>query len=80
MKTIFLDKIHIGDSIRKVLAEKEKSVSWLAQNIPCDRSNLYRMLRKQNLDLYTLRRVSKLLEYNFLEDCSKALLEDDECI
>ena len=23
MKTIFLDKIHIGDSIRKVLAEKD---------------------------------------------------------
>lgn len=80
MKTIFLDKIHIGDSIRKVLAEKDKSVSWLAQNIPCDRSNLYRMLRKQNFDLYTLLRISKLLEYNFLDDCSKSIQEDDECI
>jgi len=72
MKTI-LDKLHIGDSIRKVLAEKEKSVSWLAQNIPCDRSNLYRMLKKQNFDLYTLCRISILLEYNFLKECSLAL-------
>lgn len=75
MKTI-LDKLHIGDSIRKVLAEKEKSVSWLAQNIPCDRSNLYRMLKKQNFDLYTICRISILLEYNFLEKCSAAIMDE----
>ena len=67
MKVTLIDKLHIGDSIRKVLAEKEKSVSWLAQNIPCDRSNLYRMLKKQNF------RISILLEYNFLKECSLAL-------
>ncbi len=76
MNVTVLDKINIADSIRQVLAENNISISWLAQNIPCDRSSLYRMLKRQNFDLYTLCRISILLEYNFLEKCSSAIMEE----
>ncbi len=37
----------IGDEIRKVLARKHLSGAWLAVRIGCDRTNIYKILRKK---------------------------------
>ena len=38
----------IGDEIRKVLARKHLSGAWLAVRIGCDRTNIYKILRKKS--------------------------------
>ncbi len=39
--------------------------------IPCDKSNAYKILKRNNIDLLLLIRISEVLNHNFLEDCAK---------
>lgn len=59
------NKIHIGNLIRKELEEKERSVSWLAQKVHCDRSNLCKLLKKDYIDTNLLLRISIVLNFDF---------------
>ena len=48
-------------------------MTWFANAIHYDRSNVYKMLKHETIDLVLLMRISELLNYDFLHDCSKAL-------
>ena len=48
-------------------------MAWFANAIHCDRSNAYKMLKHETIDLVLLMKISELLYYDFLHDCSKAL-------
>jgi len=71
-------KIDIGVLINQKLKEKERSVAWLAKKIPCDRSNLYRMLQKPNISDHLLWRISKILEYDFFKHYSTDLQKNNK--
>lgn len=58
-------KIHIGKLIREQLRIQGRSVTWLAKQIPCDRSNLYKIFEKQSVDMDLLFRMSSCLDYDF---------------
>lgn len=62
--------IHIGYLIQQELQRQEHTVSWLARKLSCDRSNVYRIFQKDNIDCVLL--LSKALNYNFFK-----LLSDD---
>ena len=72
MNTVF----NIGEIVKQKLEEKERSISWLAKKIPCDRSNLYKMLQKFHIPSNTLRRISKILDYDFFKYYSEDLQRD----
>jgi hypothetical protein len=59
------NELDIGKLILQKLKEKERSIAWLAKKIPCDRSNLYKMLRNPHIPFDRLSRISKILDYNF---------------
>jgi hypothetical protein len=67
--------IHIGQEIESELRKQERSVTWLAKNINCDRSNIYRIFRKQDIDTNLLLRISQALNRNFFslycDNCDK---------
>ena len=67
--------LHIGEMIRAELERQERKVSWLARKINCDRSNTYKMLHRDSMDLKLLIKISKILNHNFLEDCTQFLNE-----
>ena len=67
--------IHIGAIIKDKLAQERRSVSWFADQMNCDRSNMYKLLSRAHLDSNFILRASKILEYNFFKDIS-ALLEE----
>ena len=49
---------HIGQIIEKELHRQERSVTWFARRLYCDRTNVYNIFRRQSLDI---------LEYNFFQ-------------
>lgn len=66
-------KVHIGNMIRRKLKEQGRSVTWFASAIHSDRSNTYKMLKRESIDLALLMHISELLHYDFLYECSQLL-------
>ena len=62
--------MHIGKRIKEVLREQGHNVSWLAARIPCERSNVYNIFRRCNIDAGLLYSISLVMEYNFFADLS----------
>jgi len=60
------EKIHIGELILQKLKEKERSIAWLAKKICCDRSNLYKRLKKDDINMKLLSRISSILDFDVL--------------
>jgi predicted transcriptional regulator len=73
-------KLDIGKLVLQKLKEKERSIAWLAKKIPCDRSNLYKMLQKLHIPNNMLWRISKILDYDFFKHYSTDLQEDNKNI
>ena len=63
--------IHIGELIRQRLCEIERTPTWLARKINCDRTNIYKIFQRASIDTELLSRISKALEYNFFVDLSE---------
>lgn len=68
-----MQKIHIGNMIRAQLKAQGRTMTWFADAIHSDRSNTYKMLKRDSIDLALLMSISELLHYDFLHDCSQAL-------
>lgn len=65
----------IGELIKEELDRQERSVSWLARKLACDRSNVYRIFQKDSIDTSVLKRVSIILNHDFFVDLSDELKE-----
>lgn len=63
--------IHIGETIRKRLLALQRPPSWLAKQINCDRTNIYKIFRRSSIDTSLLLRISVVLEYDFFSNLSK---------
>ncbi len=61
--------VHIGQLIKSELKRQGRTVSWLAEKIFCEKSNIYKMFRRKSIDLEQLMRISEALNHNFLKDC-----------
>ena len=59
--------IHIGKLIEKELRRQERSVSWFARKLYCDRSNVYDIFRRENIDADLLLLISMILNHNFFQ-------------
>ena len=66
--------ISIGAMIEHELRRQERSVSWLARHLACDRRNIYRIFQKDNIDTELLVRISKILKHDFFIDISEIAL------
>ena len=57
--------IHIGSLIEQELRRQERSVSWFARKLHCDRTNIYKIFKKQSIDTQLLEKISNILQHNF---------------
>ena len=64
-----------GDLIKEELEKQERSISWFARKLSCDRSNVYRLFQKESIDTTLLFRVSLLLKRDFFSYLSERLKE-----
>lgn len=63
----------IGSIIREELERQERSVTWFARKIGCDRSNVYRLFQKHSVDTALLSRISVVLGRDFFVELSENL-------
>lgn len=68
----------IGILIRSELLKQERSVTWFARKLSCDRSNVYRLFQKHSIDTALLQRISVILSHNFFNDLSENLSMPDD--
>lgn len=59
--------IHIGRLIHQVLSQQRYTASWLAKRLYCDRTNIYKIFHKSNIDCELLLKISEALSHNFFE-------------
>ncbi|MBQ7550724.1 MAG: hypothetical protein IJT04_04245 [Bacteroidales bacterium] len=70
-----LGNLHIGNMIRRELDSQGRKMEWFAAKLNCDRSNAYKILKRPNMDVALLIRISEILGHDFLEDCSRYLCQ-----
>ena len=68
----------VGNLIKQELERQERSISWLARKLSCDRTKVYRLLQKNSIDTYDLERISLLLSHDFFADLFEALNIDKD--
>lgn len=71
---LFLLMVNIGQEIHDELLRQERTVSWLARKLGCNRAGVYRMMEKNSIDTAVLLHVSMALKRNFFS----LLLEDTQ--
>ena len=60
--------LHAGQLIERILHEQGRTVTWFARQLCCTRPNIYKIFRKENIDLQLLWRISRILHHNFFRD------------
>ena len=60
--------IHIGSLIEQELRRQERSVTWLAAELHCDRTNVYKVFKRKSIDTRLLVDISVILQHNFFLD------------
>lgn len=61
----FLPMIHIGKLIEEELHRQERSVTWFANKLCCERTNVYSIFKRESIDTALLLRISCVLHRNF---------------
>ena len=64
--------IPIGQRIEEELRLQERSVSWFARKLCCNRQNVYDIFRRTNIDVELLLRISLILGRNFFNEYAAA--------
>ena len=60
--------LHIGQLIKEELERQERTVSWFARKLYCDRSNIYKLFKRSTIDTELLLRISVILNHDFFGD------------
>ena len=67
----------IGNLIKEELERQERTVTWFARKLSCDRSNIYRLFQKHSIDTALLQRISIILNKDFFAELSKNIQGKD---
>lgn len=73
---VFLDEIleedyHVGQRIMTVLKERGRGITWFAERMNSDRSNMYKILARPHLNSEFILRASLILDHDFFKDISE---------
>ncbi len=59
--------IHIGNLIKERFNEQKHSVSWFAEELCCDRTNIYSIFKRESIDTALLVKISLILKHDFFK-------------
>ena len=57
----------IGERIKQELKRQGKTSVWLAQQLGCHRTNIYKVYAKSTIDTGMLLHISRILRYDFFK-------------
>ena len=75
---LFVTMKPIGILIKEELEKQERSITWFARKLSCDRSNIYRLFQKESIDTNLLVRISILLGNDFFSVLSDYVKEKEQ--
>lgn len=62
-------ELHIGNMIQQEMEKQGRTVAWLAKSIYCEKSNIYKLFRRDSISIDQLMRISEVMGHDFLADC-----------
>lgn len=62
-----MSQIFIGKLIEEELRSQSRSVVWLAQQLSCNRTNIYKIFHRSSIDTELLLKISNVLKRNFFD-------------
>jgi len=68
--------INIGEYIYHIVKEKRYPITRFAEDIKCDRTNVYKIFQKPHIDTSLLLQISTTLDYDFFAPFSEYLAEN----
>lgn len=60
-----MSEISIGALIENELHRQERTTVWFARKHGCNRTNAYKIFRRESIDTELLLKISVILQYNF---------------
>lgn len=63
--------MHIGKRIKEIMEQKHRSVIWVSKQIACERTNVYNIFEREDINTNLLRKLSIILEHDFFKELSK---------
>lgn len=63
--------MHIGQRIKEIMELRHRSVVWVARQIECERTNVYNIFVRKDINTNLLRQLSIILDYDFFKELSK---------
>lgn len=68
-----ISELHIGQMVERELRHQRRSVAWFASQLFCDRTNAYKLLKRRNIDIEQLIRISVILNHNFFDEIASSI-------
>lgn len=59
--------LHVGKLVKAKLKERAHTCVWLAEQMECSRTNLYKIFNKEYVSSKDLEKLSLILHFNFFE-------------
>lgn len=70
--------MNLGESIKKQVKAKRIRVTDFAKMLNCSRGNVYKIFDKDTVDIEQLKRICRILSYNFFEDLAIQVREEQK--
>ena len=61
----------IGEKVKEVLFQQGHSAMWLAEQLGCERTNVYDIFKRDDMGVDLLRKISVALSHDFFRDLSE---------
>ncbi len=69
--------MNVGKAILMELQQQGRTAKWLATQIPCERTNVYKIFKRHDIDTDLLQRLSLILNHDFFCDLSRETFGDN---
>lgn len=70
--------VHIGKTIKEVMVNQERTPTWLARKINCERSNIYYIFQQESINTELLLKISIALNHDFFSYYSAQAAEESK--
>ena len=67
MENKSFNDVHIGRVIKAEMDRQVRKAAWLAAQLCCDRTNVYKIFERKSIDSLMLARIGAILSVNFWE-------------
>jgi len=61
---------NIGERIKTVLFSQKHTAKWLAEQLSCERTNVYDIFKRKDMNIRLLQQISAVLNHDFFKELS----------